>query len=247
GGPTAVYASGTTGPIFYRHADWLGSSRLASTQSRTKYFDVSYAPFGENYNNSGTTDYDFTGENQDTEAGYYDFLFREYSPLQGRWMSPDPAGTSAVDPTNPQSWNRYAYVLNNPLALTDPLGLWCVWGDGTHDDDPENGGASKEQCNDQGGYWDPTDSVTECSDNTGGCDGGAFICGGILCYTSGITFYSQTSSTTIYVTGTITYTLVMPSSLNNQIPFLPSPVTDGPAATISAVHSPTLAQVKGAC
>lgn len=130
GGPTAVYAAGTTGPIFYRHADWLGSSRLASTQSRTMYFDVSYAPFGESYNASGTTDYDFTGQNQDTEAGYYDFLFREHSPVQGRWMSPDPAGMSAVDPTNPQSWNRYAYVLNNPLALVDPLGLigYCQYG-----------------------------------------------------------------------------------------------------------------------
>jgi RHS repeat-associated protein len=123
GGPTAVYAPGTTGPIYYRHADWLGSSRLASTQSRTKYFDVSYAPFGENYNNSGTTDYNFTGQNQDTVSGYDDFLFREHSPVQSRWLSPDPAGMAAVDPTNPQSWNRYAYVLNNPLLLIDPLGL----------------------------------------------------------------------------------------------------------------------------
>ena len=38
GGPTAVYAAGTTGPVFYRHSDWLGSSRLASTQSRSEVF-----------------------------------------------------------------------------------------------------------------------------------------------------------------------------------------------------------------
>jgi RHS repeat-associated protein len=150
GGPTAVYAPGTTGPVFYRHADWLGSSRLASTQSRTKYFDVSYAPFGENYNNSGTTDYNFTGQNQDTVTGYGDFLFREYSPVQGRWMSPDPAGLAAVDPANPQSWNRYAYVLNNPLALIDPLGL-----DACYD---ANGHELKEVENDidcakAGGNW----------------------------------------------------------------------------------------------
>jgi uncharacterized protein RhaS with RHS repeats len=41
----------------------------------------------------------------------------------GRWLSPDPAGLAAADPANPQSWNRYAYVLNNPAAFIDPLGL----------------------------------------------------------------------------------------------------------------------------
>jgi RHS repeat-associated protein len=59
---------------------------------------------------------------QDTEASLYDFPAREYE-WQGRWPSPDPAGFAAVDPTNPQSWNRYAYVLNNPLMYIDPLGM----------------------------------------------------------------------------------------------------------------------------
>lgn len=47
--------------------------------------------------------------------------FRAHS--QGRWISPDPAGLGAVNPGSPQTWNRYAYVGNNPLALIDPLGL----------------------------------------------------------------------------------------------------------------------------
>jgi RHS repeat-associated protein len=52
---------------------------------------------------------------------------RELHPVQGRWIQPDPAGLAAVDPTNPQSWNRYAYVGNNPLSFNDPLGLkWIV-------------------------------------------------------------------------------------------------------------------------
>jgi RHS repeat-associated protein len=46
--------------------------------------------------------------------------FRVFSPNIGRWHSPDPLGG---DVTNPQSLNRYAYVLNNPMTLTDPLGL----------------------------------------------------------------------------------------------------------------------------
>src|SRR5579875_1349592 len=39
---------------------------------------------------------------------------------EGRWLSPDPLGG---DITNPQSLNRYAYALNNPTTLVDPLGL----------------------------------------------------------------------------------------------------------------------------
>jgi hypothetical protein len=39
---------------------------------------------------------------------------------------PDPAGLAAVDLTNPQTWNRYAYVGNNPLGNVDPLGLFVV-------------------------------------------------------------------------------------------------------------------------
>jgi RHS repeat-associated protein len=45
---------------------------------------------------------------------------RVYSEGFGRWFSPDPL---AGDVTNPQSLNRYAYVLNNPMMLTDPSGM----------------------------------------------------------------------------------------------------------------------------
>jgi RHS repeat-associated protein len=72
---------------------------------------------------SGTADYSFTDMNQDTAANVYDFPAREYAGAQGRRPSPDPAGLAAVDPTNPQSWNRYAYVMNNPLIYVDPTGL----------------------------------------------------------------------------------------------------------------------------
>jgi RHS repeat-associated protein len=125
GGATAVYNS--SGLSYYRHPDWLGSSRVASTTTRTLYYDGAYAPFGENYAETGTADRSFTGQNQDLTPGstglLYDFLNREQHSTEGRWISPDPAGINAVDPTNSQSWNRYAYVLNNPLSNIDPLGL----------------------------------------------------------------------------------------------------------------------------
>jgi len=124
GRATAVYSA--SGLQYYRHSDWLGSSRLASTPSRTLYYSGAYAPFGESYKEAGTTDHSFTGQNEDTVWGLEDFMYREYSfPQQGRWISPDPAGLGAVSLTSPQSWNRYAYLSNSPLASTDPLGLWC--------------------------------------------------------------------------------------------------------------------------
>src|SRR3989442_360243 len=137
GQATAVYTS--SGLDHYRHSDWLGSARLTSSPSRSYISSVAYAPFGETYAQSGSADVSFTGQNSDTVSGGYDFLFREYS-MQGRWASPDPAGLASVNPANPQSWNRFSYVLDNPTDLTDPSGLGpkdegpgvqICWADGT--------------------------------------------------------------------------------------------------------------------
>ncbi len=123
GGAKSVYNS--AGLAYYRHSDWLGSSRLTSTATTptTAYSVSAYAPFGEQYATSGASDASFTGQDQDTVASLYDFPLRRYSPSQGRWISPDPSGGAAVRLTNPQSWNRYAYVNNNPLIMIDSMGL----------------------------------------------------------------------------------------------------------------------------
>ena len=47
---------------------------------------------------------------------------RLFHQAEGRWISPDPAGLGAVDLSNPQTWNRYAYVANDPLNNIDPSG-----------------------------------------------------------------------------------------------------------------------------
>src|SRR5581483_7964213 len=144
GGATAIYNS--SGLQYYRHTDHLGSSRLASTPARTLYYAGAYAPFGESYAETGTLDHSFTGQSQNTENGLLtDFMYREYSSAQvGRWISPDPAGLGAVNPLNPQTWNRYAYAGNSPLDSIDPLGLdYCDVGPTS---DPD-------ECKSWGGRW----------------------------------------------------------------------------------------------
>lgn len=48
-------------------------------------------------------------------------LARYYSSGLGRFMAVDPAAES-INLSNPQSWNRYIYALNNPLRYVDPNG-----------------------------------------------------------------------------------------------------------------------------
>jgi RHS repeat-associated protein len=143
GGAMALWTGGT---VLYEHPDWQGSARLVSALNRTVFSDANYAPFGATYTQSGATYASFTGMEHDTVPNLYDFPAREYE-ISGRWPSPDPAGLAAVDPSNPQSWNRYAYVLNNPLGLTDPSGLYCndIEGNETGDD--------ASTCIADGGTW----------------------------------------------------------------------------------------------
>jgi RHS repeat-associated protein len=97
-----------------------------------------------------------TGKERDAESGNDYFGARYYASSMGRFSSPDPGWLLAADLTNPQSWNMYSYVLNNPLINIDPTGMECVWDDGSYDaaDDKQTGNAAG--CSGQGGtYVDP--------------------------------------------------------------------------------------------
>ena len=64
----------------------------------------------------------FTGYERDAETGLDYAQAPYFSFAQGRFTSPDPLLASAKS-TDPQTWNRYSYVSNNPLVYIDPSGL----------------------------------------------------------------------------------------------------------------------------
>lgn len=129
GGGTLLQTTGYN--YYYEHKDWLGTARISSNLGNAIIDDRAFAPFGEMYKNFGSTNPNeniFTGDSQDilaTGQCCFDTPNRELSANEGRWLSPDPAGLSAVDFTNPQTLNRYSYVLNNPNSYIDPTGTAC--------------------------------------------------------------------------------------------------------------------------
>jgi len=124
-----VTSTGTTVAVHYYFSDHLGShGMIESATGTTCEQDIDYYPYGgQEYDycsGSGVTqNYKFTGKEHDTESGLDYFGARYLGSNIGRWQSPDPTMAS-VNGLNPQSWNRYAYVLNSPLKFLDPHGLW---------------------------------------------------------------------------------------------------------------------------
>ena len=134
GKPVAYYAGGST---HFQHQDWVGTERLRTTYNGSVESAFQSLPFGDSQSSSGTNGdaYRFAMLDHDSEDSSEHAQFRQYSSTQARWMAPDPYGGS-YNPSNPQSFNRYVYAMNNPLTFVDPLGL-CVTirEDGTIGDD----------------------------------------------------------------------------------------------------------------
>jgi len=85
-----------------------------------------YLPFGEVRDNisggpipESVTDFGYTGQRNIASMGLMDYDARFYSPTLMRFTQPD---TLVPSPGNLQAWNRYSYVLNNPLLYIDPTG-----------------------------------------------------------------------------------------------------------------------------
>ena len=122
-GAMVVYGN-FVNPLAYYHPDFMGNGILATSFTQSKVFDRFFAPFGEVYNSQGIpATASFTGKTQDLDSNLYDFEFREQSPVQGRWLNPDPSSMGASNLGDPQTLNRYSYVRNSAMELTDPRGL----------------------------------------------------------------------------------------------------------------------------
>jgi len=83
---------------------------------------VQYDPYGEVLTSTlpvTLTDRLFTGQRFDSSSGLYYYNARYYDPHLGRFIQPD---TLVPDPLNPQAWNRFSYVYNNPASYVDPGG-----------------------------------------------------------------------------------------------------------------------------
>jgi RHS repeat-associated protein len=130
---TAYFAGQRVG----QYTDRVGSVRYTAPIVTPPFTYSHYYPFGEEITSTANDRYKFAETFRDSDSGLDYALNRYYASSIGRFLSVDPYGRSAVA-TNPQSWNRYAYVLGDPINGTDPTGLvtfevapaGCWWEDG---------------------------------------------------------------------------------------------------------------------
>ena len=115
----------------YLHTDHLGSLVAITDESKAVVERFSFDAWGKRRNAVGWTDATgaltsnntvrgYTGHEELDTVGLVHMNGRVYDPVLGRFTSADP---TIQYPGNPQSYNRYCYVNNNPLSFTDPTGF----------------------------------------------------------------------------------------------------------------------------
>ncbi len=131
-------APASTARVSYLTNDHLGSPRVTSGADGKVFSRRDFMPFGEeitsvqtgqrsvnlNYG-SDSVRQKFTSYERDNESDLDFAQARFYNPKHGRFTTTDPLLASAK-PAAPETWNRFAYVMNNPLKYIDPSGLCSV-------------------------------------------------------------------------------------------------------------------------
>ncbi len=102
--------------VTFASTDLVNSTVLQTDLSGTQTGSARYEPFGAAVSAGQGFPFRFTGRTP-VEGSLYYYRARFYDPLTSRFASEDPIGFQGGDE------NLYRYVRNNPLLLTDPLGL----------------------------------------------------------------------------------------------------------------------------
>jgi RHS repeat-associated protein len=123
------------GGTSYLTTDHLGSTRVVTNAQGQVNVRYDYLPFGEEipsgvggrtagmgYGGADATRQKFTQKERDAQTGLDHFGARYYSSAGGRFIGCDPVPVTKENFVNPQRWNLYVYVNNNPLASVDPNG-----------------------------------------------------------------------------------------------------------------------------
>ncbi|MCD9187000.1 MAG: hypothetical protein LUM44_11245 [Pyrinomonadaceae bacterium] len=123
----------------YVTTDHLGSPRVITNELGQIKSRRDFLPFGEElgenvgsrtsalkYGAADEVRQRFTGYQKDTETGLDFVEARMYHNQHGRFTAVDPLLASGRS-DNPQTFNRYNYVVNNPIVLIDEKGLYPVY------------------------------------------------------------------------------------------------------------------------
>ena len=118
------------GELQYLYTDYLGSLLLTTDENGNPLHEQNFDAWGNHRDPNtwqaqpGTPqpslgDRGYTFHEHLPQFALINMNGRVYDPVLGRFLSPDPYVQA---PTNTQNYNRYSYVLNNPLKYTDPSG-----------------------------------------------------------------------------------------------------------------------------
>ncbi|MBK9634693.1 MAG: hypothetical protein IPO64_09310 [Bacteroidetes bacterium] len=130
---------GATETYYYVYKDHLGSIITLTNGAGTSVAEQSFDAYGRNRNPNNWTYNNipvppvwlyrgYTGHEELDKFGLINMNGRLYDPVVGRMLSPD---NNVTDESNCQNYNRYSYVLNNPLKYIDPTGEdWDDYDDG---------------------------------------------------------------------------------------------------------------------
>lgn len=156
---STVVAQQSGAKVSYLTSDHLGSPRVNTDANGNVTARHDYQPFGEevqraSYGNDAVRK-QFTSYERDNETELDFAQARYYNKTLGRFNSPDEPFADQWEEV-PQSWNTYSYVRNNPLNLTDPLGMSAGCPDGAPDGCYERDGKYYIKIDGEEREYDPT-------------------------------------------------------------------------------------------